>query len=128
MCCHQQKITSLLLIRKWCYYRMLFTNVEKKLMVKFVCKLQLKLHIEQSFKPVLLNHFLWQNIPINTVKSNLQNKQGSIWYLGKFKRICVDFPLTMIQVNLTILMYNKLFLKQEIPIDNQTKPSFHTLL
>lgn len=38
---------------------------------------------------------------MNTVYSNLQNKQGSIWYLGKFKRLSVDFPLTMIQVNLS---------------------------
>lgn len=97
-------------------------------MVKFGCKLQLKLQKQQSFKPVPLNHFLLQNIPIYTVNLNLQNKQGSIWYLGKFKRICVDFPITMIQVNLTILMYNKLFLKQETPIDNQPKPSFRTLL
>lgn len=38
---------------------------------------------------------------MNTVYSNLQNKQGSIWYLGNFKRLSVDFPLTMIQVNLS---------------------------
>lgn len=38
---------------------------------------------------------------INTVYSNLQNKQGSIWYLGRFKQISVDFPFTMIQVNLS---------------------------
>lgn len=38
---------------------------------------------------------------MNTVYSNLQNKKGSIWYLGKFERICVDFPFTMKQVNLS---------------------------
>lgn len=38
---------------------------------------------------------------MNTVYSNLQNKQGIIWCLGRFKRISVDFPFTMIQVNLS---------------------------
>lgn len=28
-----------------------------------------------------------------------QNKQGNIWYLGKFKRICVDFSIATLQVN-----------------------------
>lgn len=65
---------------------------------------------------------------MNTVYSNLKTKQGSIWYLGKFERICVDFPITMIQVNLSkaknkwigTLLYNELFIKQETPIYHQT--------
>lgn len=38
---------------------------------------------------------------MSTVYSTLQDKQGNIWYLGKLKRISVDFPFTMIQVNLS---------------------------
>lgn len=72
---------------------------------------------------------------MHNVYPNLKNKQGSIWHLGKIKQICVDFQITMIQENLSkeknkwigTLMYNELFLKQETPINHQTKLSFHML-
>lgn len=73
---------------------------------------------------------------MNTVYSNIKNKQGSILYVGKFKRICVDFPIPMILVNLSkeinkwigTLMYNELFTKQETPINHLTKLSFHMFI
>lgn len=70
---------------------------------------------------------------IHTVYYTLKNKKGSIWYLGKFTLICVNF-LKSYDTGKFIkkgkkwigtLMYNELFLKQETLINHQTKLSFH---
>lgn len=95
------------------------------------CSLELnKINREVFGIWVKLNEIL-HDVHLNLKKKN----QGSIWYLGKIKRICVDFPITMIHVNLSkeindwiwTLMYNELFIKQETPINHQTKLAFHML-
>lgn len=47
------------------------------------------------------------------------------------KRICADFPITVLQVDLSKekneQKYNELFRKQETPKNNHTKLAFHVL-
>lgn len=46
-------------------------------------------------------HFAQSSLELNKNQKTKENKkQGSIWYLDKFKRICVDFPITLLQVTL----------------------------
>lgn len=89
----------------------------------------------------LINIILWNEFSFNIIyfaqcklKFNKTNTEAfCIWV--DVKRICVDFPITMLQVNLSkeknawteTLKYNELFMKQETPNNNHTKLAFHVL-